>query len=199
MRAACDEAVRALLTAAPDTVVVVGDALSTGPVSGVLDLSTFGLRPDTQRATATRLPLSVGIGVWLLRRAGWVGAVELMGVCARDSAAQCAALGVSLVSAPHRVALLAMGDASSCRPPVAPRAPDERAVAFDASVAVALRDGDPQALLAVELATALALGAVGRAAWQVLAGAAGKVRGGLLHDAAPYGVGYLVASWIPEP
>jgi hypothetical protein len=48
------------------------------------------------------------------------------------------------------------------------------------------------------------LGASGRACWQVLAGAAtgaaasgdGKgLAGRLLYDEAPYGVGYLVASW----
>jgi hypothetical protein len=42
----------------------------------------------------------------------------------------------------------------------------------------------------------------GRAAWQVLAGAAGgrRMQGRLLCMSAPYGVTYLVASWDePQP
>ena len=38
----------------------------------------------------------------------------------------------------------------------------------------------------------------GRAPWQVLAGAgAGPVTAEVLYDAAPYGVGYVVAAWLP--
>jgi hypothetical protein len=39
--------------------------------------------------------------------------------------------------------------------------------------------------------------ASGRAPWQVLAGAAegAGLSGTLLHESAPYGVGYLVAAW----
>ena len=39
----------------------------------------------------------------------------------------------------------------------------------------------------------------GRAAGQLLAGAAGgqQWQGDVSYDAAPYGVGYLVATWLP--
>ncbi|MGH3381207.1 MAG: rRNA adenine N-6-methyltransferase family protein, partial [Actinoallomurus sp.] len=54
-------------------------------------------------------------------------------------------------------------------------------------------------LIAIELDPALAaeLRAAGRPPWQVLAGAArdGRYAGEILADEAPYGVGYLVASW----
>lgn len=199
LRAACDEAVRALLAAAPDRVVVIGASVSTGTVTGMLDLHVYGLRSAGERSPAGRLPLSLGMGDWLLRRAGWDGAVVFFGVSDADSPQACEALGKSLAARDGRVAVLAMGDACSCRPPVAPLPPDERAVDFDASVAAALRAGDRGALLAIDEATATALGVAGRASWQVLAGAAPSVRGKLLHDEAPYGVGYLVASWTPAP
>jgi hypothetical protein len=41
------------------------------------------------------------------------------------------------------------------------------------------------------------LWAAGRAPWQVLAGAAGDspVKAQVLYEGAPYGVGYVVATW----
>jgi hypothetical protein len=72
------------------------------------------------------------------------------------------------------------------------------ATAFDAAVAAALEAGDGAALLAIDDRTAAGLECTGRAPWQVLAGAAGIVKPAhprLLYHDAPYGVGYLVASW----
>ena len=54
------------------------------------------------------------------------------------------------------------------------------------------------ALRALDTELAHELKVSGRAPWQVLAGAASgnpALKGTLLHEDAPYGVGYLVATW----
>jgi hypothetical protein len=132
-------------------------------------------------------PQACEVGRWLLP-----GAPEV--VVARDlPPAEAAALGRGL----GYDGLLVMGDGTACRSVAAPGYLDERAEPYDAAVAAALRDADPDALLALDPALDDALLVGGRAAWQVLAGAArgGTWHGALTYDAAPYGVGYLVATW----
>jgi aromatic ring-opening dioxygenase LigB subunit len=139
------------------------------------------------------LPLSLTIGRWLLgeRPALYRGVAE-------DAPAEsCARLGTELAGLAERVALLVMGDGSACRTERAPGYLDERAEGFDAGVARALAEADTGALAGLDATVAAELRAAGRAPWQVLAGAARGARftGELLADEAPYGVGYLVASW----
>jgi aromatic ring-opening dioxygenase LigB subunit len=95
------------------------------------------------------------------------------------------------------VGLLVMGDGSACRSEKAPGYLDERAAAFDASVAAALAAADTAALTTLDEGLAAELRAVGRASWQVLAGAAEGtgLTGTLLYEGAPFGVGYFVATW----
>jgi aromatic ring-opening dioxygenase LigB subunit len=99
-----------------------------------------------------------------------------------------------------RVALLCMGDGSARRSEKAPGWWDDRAEAFDATVAAALAAADLEALLQLDAELARALLVAGRASWQALAGAAdGQVwRGELTHHEAPFGVGYLVAEWTRD-
>ncbi|MHB1594799.1 MAG: hypothetical protein ACYCU3_11530, partial [Streptosporangiaceae bacterium] len=63
----------------------------------------------------------------------------------------------------------------------------------------ALGAADARALAAIDPAAADEVGAAGRVAWQVLAGAAlagpVPVRGRLRYAGAPLDVGYAVASW----
>jgi uracil-DNA glycosylase len=194
LRAACRAAVDTLLG---NDVVVVGAAPETRPYE-------------------TGLPLALAIGAWLLPGA------RLHGIRHDASPAEAAALGATL--ARNDVALLVMGDGSARRDAKAPGYVDPRAEPYDAAVARALRDADPAALLALDPADDAALLVAGRAAWQVLAGAAGtpgtpgtpgtsgtsgtagtpgtaaapgtaRYRGEVTYDRAPYGVGYLVATW----
>ena len=73
-----------------------------------------------------------------------------------------------------------------------------RAEVFDGAVADALANADAETLAALDPDLATELGAAGRAPWQVLAAATpGDWRGELHYSAAPYGVGYFVASWSP--
>ncbi len=92
-----------------------------------------------------------------------------------------------------------MADGSACRTLKAPGYLDARAASFDDQVERAIRDGDGDALLAVDASLARELMATGRPGWQVLAGAlrgtgwAAQVR----YSGDPFGVGYLVASLTP--
>lgn len=94
------------------------------------------------------------------------------------------------------VGLVAMGDLSACRTGRAPGGFRPEAAAFDASVAAAFRTGAPDRLLDLDPGQAAELLAAGRVPLQVLAGAlqdAPAMRGQVLYEEAPYGVGYLVA------
>ena len=117
----------------------------------------------------------------------------------------CLRLGRDLAEAAPRVALLAVGDGSARRSASAPGYLDERAAPFDEAVERAVRDGDLPALAALDPALAADLLAVGRPAWQALAGAlsapyaatAARLRTEILYSDAPLGVAYLVATLIP--
>ena len=93
-----------------------------------------------------------------------------------------------------------MGDGSARRCERAPGYVDPRAEPFDAAVAAALAAGDAAALRALDPALGADLLAAGVPAWRVAGHAAAGVdlTAELLHRSAPYGVGYLVASWVPR-
>ena len=109
----------------------------------------------------------------------------------------CAALGAALAG--EDAGLLVVGDGSAKHSEKAPGHRDDRAGPFDDAVAAALRDGDREALAALDPDLAAQLWASGRAPWQVLAGATcGALwKGELLHSSRPFGVAYHVAVWEP--
>ncbi|QDY79375.1 hypothetical protein [Streptomyces qinzhouensis] len=206
VRSACLDAVAALAAAGPELLVVVGtaepDAVGHYPSGAAGDFRGFGADAEVRLGPGERggrpLPYSLAVGAWLLSRSGWAhGPVEGLAVHERLAPAECAAAGRETAARVPRVALLVMGDGSACRTLKAPGYLDERAAAFDAAAARALGNADLAALAALDPALAHDLMAVGRAPWQVLAGAADGTRptGSLLAEDAPYGVGYVVASW----
>jgi len=100
------------------------------------------------------------------------------------------------------VALLAMGDGPGRRARGVPGGEDPAARRYDDQVAAALAAADPDALAALAASQDRELAVAGRAAWQVLAGAAssaGESAGAFVADlryaAAPFEVSYFVASW----
>ncbi|MFL6143316.1 MAG: hypothetical protein ACJ72N_15810 [Labedaea sp.] len=155
------------------------------------------VRPDPA------MPLPALIAGWLR---GAVGAdtVRVLLVPPDLPTPDCRSFGEHLVAELDRhepVGLLVLGDGSHRHGERAPGRPDERAAGFDEDVRRALAAADPAALLAVDPGTAGALGAVGRAPWQILAGVVGKdgrawecVRSRLL---IPFGVAYHLALWAP--
>ena len=215
LRAACDAAVAALLAAGPDLVVVVGAADRMAPfeLGAWGSLRAYGVTVDVGRADghgtgadvalpAPTLPLSLTVGRWLLDRAGATGSAVpalLFGVAADADRDRCVEVGAALAGRAGRVAMLVMGDGTGRRTPK-PGYLDARAEPFDGRVAETLAAGDPSALAGLDVGLADELLVQGRAAWQVLAGAAGGQRwqGAVTYDAAPYGVGYLVATWLPD-
>ena len=211
LRDACAAALAALLTAAPDIVVVTGPAGLTADFGqhGRLDLAAYAPALYTN-SDEPALPLSLGIGARLLDEAGYAGPRSFRGIGVSAPAEACLRLGRQIAaSAPscpnQRIALLAVGDGSARRSVTAPGYLDERAAPFDESVARAVRDGEPAVLAALDPELAADLMADGRAAWQVLAGALtaegatpGGLRGDVLYEQAPLGVAYLVAVLTPR-
>ncbi|WP_328424795.1 hypothetical protein OG470_15190 [Micromonospora sp. NBC_00389] len=208
LRAACDIAVRGLLTTDPDAVVLLGAGPATGPIlpPATGSLQPWGVDLDVpltpgQPDRGAVLPLSLTIGAWLLARHRVRPPVTAVQVAADAGPAELAALADQISAVGARVALLVLGDGSACRGEKSPGYDDPRARPYDQRVATALAGADLDVLLDLDPGLSAELKAAGRAPWQVLAGAARSAgrrwRGELLHDAAPYGVAYFVASWEP--
>jgi hypothetical protein len=191
LRAACTEVVSRLLATGPELVCVVGAAEYSDEYSPPFQVSfsSWGLADGPPG-----LPLSVAVGVWLLRSTRV--AVRVLTVARLAPPDECVALGEKLSRA-GRMALLVMGDGSACRDLKAPGYLDPRAEPFDTAVTEALGTGDAAALRALHPVLAEELLVAGRAPWQVLAGACPAARGEVLYDKAPYGVQYTVAYWEP--
>jgi hypothetical protein len=208
LRAAAAAAVRDLLAARPDLVVVVGAAAEVGPGEPQArgSLAAYGIDLTVGRGTSEpALPLSLTVGLWLLDSVAPDMSRLLFGVHPETEPHRCAALGAGLADRAMRVAMLVMGDGSARRSRKGPGYLDDRAEGFDAAVAAALAEVAPGALLDIDTLLADELLVAGRVSWQVLAGAAqarveaGELTGHLAYAAAPYGVGYFVASWAPAP
>jgi hypothetical protein len=223
LRSVADAAARAvsrLADARPDLIVVVGGGAAEheygADASG--GLHAFGVDVTVGPGEPV-LPLSLTVGRWLLERAGILArgeggipgeAMNLPGggagagievvfqeVAGNAAAGACLKLGRILADAAPRVALLAMGDACARPAREDPDVPDPAARDYDEEVAEALAAADARWLARLDPALDDELVVAGRAAWQVLAGAAKgtRMQGRLLCMAAPYGVTYLVAFW----
>ena len=212
------QAVERLVAARPDLIAVVGG----GPVDREYGPAAAGGLHDygvdvTVGTGEPVLPLSLTVGRWLLECAGLLEPADVAGrgagaggepaavlfqaVAQRASPGDCLKLGMVLAERAPRVAMLAMGDAAARPAREAPGVPDLPAQEYDEDVAEALAAADARWLARLDPARDNELVVAGRAAWQVLAGAAGggtrrhRLQGRLLCMSAPYGVTYLVASW----
>jgi hypothetical protein len=189
LRDACDEAVGRLLRTDPTVVAVVGRAPAAGVVRGTAgSFGGFGV-PLVVGVGQPTLPLALTLGCWLLDRVEWGGERAYYGVTDDDQ---------TRVLDSDRLALLVMGDASARRSERAPGYFDPRAELHDAAVVDALRSG-PEAVAALDRDLSSQVLAAGWPAWQALAQAAAGQSWNceVLYDDAPYGVGYVVASWLP--
>ncbi|MGH8822992.1 MAG: class III extradiol dioxygenase subunit B-like domain-containing protein [Jiangellaceae bacterium] len=206
LRAACLGAVDAVRATEPELLVVVGagDETRRHPAGTRGSFASYGVDLDVALpgdeapdGDGHDLPLALAVGAWLLSESGWTGRVGGLEVDGAASTTECRSLGAAVAQEADRVGLLVMGDGSARRSTEAPGYLDPRAETFDASVVEALRAGDPAGLLAIGPDLARDLQAAGRAAWQVLAGASAEVLfdAEVVYDAAPYGVGYVVAVW----
>ncbi|MFF2644338.1 class III extradiol dioxygenase subunit B-like domain-containing protein [Streptomyces niveus] len=211
-RDACADALGVLAASRPDRLVVVGPAAGPqdlepypqgahGSFRGygvALDVTLDGTPAGPGHGEPPTLPASLAVAAWLLGNVAWSASpIQGLGVREPLDTERCIKSGRDIAARDERVALLVMGDASACRTLKAPGYLDDRAAAFDAEVARALAEADTRALAALDTKLATELQAAGRACWQLLAGAAegSSLDGALLYEAAPYGVGYLVATW----
>ncbi len=218
LRGACTAAVDSLLAARPRIVLMLGagDRKRRFRSADHGSFAAYGvdLRVGFGDEGNDGTPfdeLSMLVGCWLLDRAltdrplaqrpRRVG----VGVPADLPTDDCVALGTQLAEEGRlhdpdtRVALLVMGDAAARRATAAPGAPDEEADTFDRRAEAALRSGDPAALRDLDAGLAARVGAVGRAPWQVLAGALGRGRwhAQLRYVGTPLEVTYLAGTWRP--
>ena len=104
--------------------------------------------------------------------------------------------------------LVVLGDGTARRTDKAPGHLDERAEAYDAALAAALASGRPEQLATRDTELADALLVTATAPWTAVAHALRRDRyeAQLLYTGAPFGVGYLVATWtrsertpVPDP
>lgn len=152
------------------------------------------------RVADVDLPLPALVAGWLRAQVGATEvAVEV--VPADLPTPDCVAVGTRLAAGEEPIGLLVLGDGSHRHGDKAIGRPDARAGSFDESAAAAFAQVDLDALLAMDPAEADELGAVGRAPWQVLAGAVradGRswrcVRSSVQ---LPFGVAYHFAVWEP--
>jgi hypothetical protein len=213
LRAACVEAATRLARVAERWVAVGSDAAgrrtigpdARGSFRGFGVDVVVALDPESTAPVDVRLPLPLLIAGWVAGAAG--ARVRIRGELVAPDAppSECAALGAALAAEcaadAEPVGLLIVGDGAATHTERAPGYLEERAGMFDVAVAAALSDADPDALAALDPVLAAELLAVGRAPWQVLAGAAAgqRWRGELLHSSIPFGVAYHVAVWTPAP
>lgn len=154
------------------------------------------------------LPLSMLLAGWLAGRSAPIAAAAPATIPwtvdpAADAAA-CADSGRRLAafadSLPEPVGLLVVADGATALTPKAPGGGQrEAAVALQERIDEALASADTAALGDLDEADCLAQGVAGRAAWQVMAAACADrgMAADVVYRAAPFGVGYTVATWTP--
>jgi hypothetical protein len=153
-------------------------------------------RYTTGQVPVGALPAGLEVGRELLDDPA---AARLVSVADDAAPHECAATGAALVGGGPTV-LVVVADGSATRTVKAPGHLDERAEGFDAGISLALATVDAAAILDIDPVLADELWCRGRPALQALAGALTAphtLSGTVLVDEAPYGVGYLVATWLP--
>ena len=198
LRTACVAAIDQLATATSVVVVGAGTDRAAFPADAGGSFGAYGAPGVRIGSGAAVLPLSLAVGGWLLEQ---TKAAHLprtyLAVPVGATPAECQRLGQELADGNDQVGLLVMGDGSARRSEHSPVHLHPRAEIFDTTVATALQYRDLDVLRALDPDLATELQAAGRAPWQVLAGALERtaLTSELTYNAAPYGVGYFVASF----
>lgn len=201
LRTACRAAIRAV--AGPDRRLVLVGSGPTSRAYGPSARGSFagfglplevGLGPDPDGPP--ELPAALSVGAWLLHDALGDGVAARAYAVADATDAELTGWDGT---ADEQVAAVLLGEGSARRTVKAPGYLDPRAEPFDAAVADAIASGDPHRLLGfADSGTELLQ--TGAAVWEL----AGHALAGRAWDAelryaeAPYGVGYVVASWTPR-
>ncbi|TDW86886.1 hypothetical protein EV137_4955 [Kribbella pratensis] len=198
LRAACLAAVESLATADHILLIGAGTDPRTFDASAGGSFGAYGAPSVRFGSGPPVLPLSLAIGGWLLEQTKAAQLPRTYRAVPADTVPEmCVQLGREIADGNDRVGLLVMGDGSARRSEHSPVHLHPRAEIFDATVANALHHRDLDVLKALDPDLVAELQAAGRAPWQVLAGAleGTSLSGDLTYEAAPYGVGYFVASF----
>jgi hypothetical protein len=193
LRFACDQAVGRLIETGPSQVVILG---ADGPPVSLRSFAPGLVDPDQTPGLVDpdrrRLPLALLVGEWLLSRQPHRPPSTSVRI-GPDGAA----IGPwPDMTAP--TALLVMGDGSARRSVKGPGYLDERAQPFDDAVVDALANPARGALANLDLTLAAELLVAAAAVWVATAKLAGvDWHGEILYADAPYGVMYMVATWLP--
>jgi hypothetical protein len=187
LRAACEEAIKRLLSGPAAQILIIG---GDGPTRGLR-----GFAPGVDLPADADLPPSLAIADWLLDLTETSLERQFIGV--RPD-------GTPTADWPdpngRSTALLVMGDGSARRSLKGPGYLDERAEPFDEAVVAAFSRADPRALANIDGGLAAELLVAGVGPWKAAAHLLGTDRrwhGDVLYADAPYGVMYTVASWLP--
>jgi hypothetical protein len=169
----------------PSQVIVVG---ADGPA-----VSVGSFAPGLDDGRERKGPLSLLVGDWLVSRQRHRPASIRVPIRPDGKATT----PWPDMTAP--TALLVMGDGSARRSLKGPGYLDERAEPFDDAVVAALAKAAPRELADLDLTLAAELLAAGASAWVATAELVGDRdwRGEVLYADAPYGVMYIVATWLP--
>ena len=164
------------------------------------NLPLFPLAPKKTSYRCTNLDHGAMLPLWYLQGVGWSGKV----VCIRIgglSAVQCYEIGriLAQASGKDRVALVASGDMSHCLSEHAPSPYNPAGGQFDRLVVKALEEKDFTAILKIPLELRQRAAECG---WRPLVTLLGALNGcpcqsEVLSYQGPFGVGYLVATFLP--
>lgn len=151
-----------------------------------------------------RMSLSALIAGWIAERMS-LGPLSVCSVGSATPSAECVAVGTRLAArldeGSDAVGVLVVGDGSTALTDKAPGGGRrESAVALNDAIVAALGSADTDTLVALDPAKCDAEGVGGRVAWQVAAGLVGdrSVRAVPDFADAPFGVGYVVATWTVD-
>ncbi len=206
LRAACSDALGAVLGTEPDGLLVLGASCAeavygpgdAGGLSGygvAVQLPFDGVPKERVIGSGDGdVPLPYLLGSWLLDQAGFTG--ERVGLSSAGAAPHLRAASGDR----RRWAILVMGDGSARRTEKSPGWYDPDAIGFDAAVTAALGTGNGRALLDLDQVVGARVLAAGLASWR----AAGAILertpmvAALHYAGAPFGVFYVVASWVRQ-
>ncbi|MDS1112864.1 hypothetical protein RD149_03700 [Gordonia westfalica] len=209
VRSAVGDALAGAVAIGVDRWVVVGasDDPVTGPVreAGSGSFARFGVdvRVSLSDETGPRMSLSMLVGAWLHEWAS-LGPASACVVGRESTPDECAGIGAELAArlgeSAERIGLLVVGDGSTALTPKAPGGGRrESAVALNDAIVAAIGGADTAALAALRPEPCDAEGVGGRVAWQVAAAAVENCGSAVVaktgYAGAPFGVGYIVATW----
>jgi hypothetical protein len=203
LRSACHAAVSTVGRRA-DRLVLLGSAATSAFHSPLArgSLQGYGVAVDVHLGSpacggSVELPLSLTIGAWLVAEAMGERSEAVGFSVGPGFAASRAALDLLALAETERLGLIVMGDGTARRSTSAPGYLDARAEPYDAAIEAALREGDGDALAALDEPLGADLLAAGVPAWRAAGAllAGGEYDADLLYAQAPFGVGYFVAQW----